>query len=311
MTVTTPLDLVEYYAGLLILQYIGKAKASATIETFVTPTIMPQVSVQTISFALAPTVGHFVVSWDGVSSASINWNDAVGTVQTKLQAITGLGSVTVAGSISGLELTVTFTDVDGVAVLLVLESTTLLATATPVTPTIAETDVTLPFAVQDAFNLTGDNTAVGDQLDTLGKYAGVTRTGAGFTTQITLDDADFLSLIRMAILANNGGSSLYDIQALLAEFFPGEMLVFDYKNMHMSYIISTTVGSQELVQLFVTEGLLPKPMGVQVTSIIYVPSVGSLFGFRTYEFPAFSVEPFNDYAAYQTDWPWVSYANVI
>lgn len=138
---------------------------------------------------------------------------------------------------------------------------------TVVTPVIMNQ---LPLAVQNAYNLTGETgVAVGVQLDVLGKYAGVSRTGFGFSGPITLSDSDFLILIQLAIITNSSGSSLSTIQALLAQFFPGEVLVFDYQNMQMNYLISSTLGSQDLIQLFVTEGLLPKPMGVQLAAVIY------------------------------------------
>lgn len=139
----------------------------------------------------------------------------------------------------------------------------------------------LPNAVQNAFNLIGDDIAVGVQLDTLGKYVGVTRTGYGFYGPITLDDADFLSLIQMAIVRNSSKSSLAAIQSLLNQFFPGEIYVFDYANMNMSYLISTTVGNQNLIDLFVTEKILPKPMGVGL-SVIAAPVINAFFALRTY-----------------------------
>jgi hypothetical protein len=309
--VTTTLELVEYYASLLILQYLGKPRASATISAQVTPVIMPQTSVQTVAFSLAPTSGTFVLSYGGVSTSTLNWNDSAATIQTALRAVTGLSSITVTGAISDLLLTVTFTGVTAPAALLVVESNSLLATATAVDITVTETDEILPLAVENGFNVIGTSPAVGDQLDVLGKYAGVSRTGAGFSATITLDDADFLSLIKMAITVNSSGSSLADIQNILHTYFPSEVLVFDYKNMKLSYLISTSVGSQDLIQLFITEGLLPRPMGVQVEAVIYAPSIANLFGFRTYSLPAFNASPFNSYSSYQTDWPWLSYANAI
>lgn len=307
----TTQELIDYYADLLILQYIGKEKAYATIQALTTPVVMPQTSVQEISFEEAPTSGTFVVSYDSVSSAAINWNDSEAAIQTKLQAITGLGSVTVAGEIADLSLLVTFTGVTPPAELLILESTTLDASGDTVTPEIAEVSETLPLAVMNGFNLTGDNTAVGDQLDVLGKYAGVTRSGYSFSGPITLDDTDFLSLIQIAIIKNNAGSSLSVIQDLIEQFFSGSMLVFDYQDMSMSYLVSTTVGSLELIQLFILQGLLPKPMGVNLRLVIYAPVINNFFGFRTYLLPAFNAAPFNSYTDYQTDRPWLSYANAI
>ncbi len=204
-------SLVQYYANLLILQYLGKEKAFATIETVVTPVIMDE----------------------------------------------------------------------------------------------------LPTQVQNAYNLSGTELAVGTQLDVIGKYVGVTRSGNGFIGPITLDDADFLSLIQFAIIRNALGSSLYDIQFLLHQYFEGDILVFDYKNMRMSYLVSSSIGSQDLVQLLIVEGLLPKPMGVALATVIYVPVIDMFFGFRTYDLPAFNSTPFNSYSDYQLDWPWLSYANAI
>lgn len=208
----TTQELIDYYANLLILQYKGKPKAYATIQTLVTPVIMDQ----------------------------------------------------------------------------------------------------LPVQVQDAFNLIGPDFAEGVQLDVLGKYAGVKRSGYGFEGQpITLDDADFVQLIRLGILENSSGSSLAEIQQLLFNFFPGQILVFDYQNMHMSYLISSGIGSQNFLQLAVKEGLLPRPMTVGISYIVFAPVINMFFQFRTYDFPGVNGEPFNTYDVYHMDWPWISYSDTI
>jgi hypothetical protein len=214
----TTQELIDYYANLLTLQYIGKPNAYATIQALVTPALMPQA------------------------------------------------------------------DLD---------------------------DPTLPLAVQSAFNVIGE-TATGVQLDVVGKYQGVERTGRGFTGAITLSDTDFLSLIQMASVVNNADSSLSTIQTLLNQFFPGGVIrVFDNTNMQLSYLISTDVGSQDLIQLFVTEGLLPKPMGVGLSTVIYAETITTFFGFRTYLLPALNVTPFNSYDDYETGRPWLSYSDAI
>ncbi|CAK9250666.1 unnamed protein product [Sphagnum jensenii] len=110
----------------------------------------------------------------------------------------------------------------------------------------------LPLAVQNAFNL---NTAVGKQLDIIGKYAGVTRYGSGLDgSPIILGDSDFLSFIKIAIVKNGYSSSLFAIQTFLNIYFPGAMLVFDYQDMRMSYFLNSAIGSQQLAQIFVTTG---------------------------------------------------------
>lgn len=147
----------------------------------------------------------------------------------------------------------------------------------------------LPLQVQNAFCI-GDQTingitypgAVGVQLDILGKYVGVMRTGYDLThNPVTLNDSDFTQLIKIAIITNNSGSSLYSIQTLLQQYFANEIFVYDGADMQLSYLVTSSVGSKALVELFITEGLLPKPMGVQLASIVYVPVI-SLYGYLSY-----------------------------
>ncbi len=306
---STTIELVAYYASLLILQYVGKDRAAATISALATPVLMPQTTVETITFDTAPTAGNFTISYDG-NAVVIAWNALAATIQTALRLISGLEDITVTGAIADQLLTITFVGVEPPALLLELDATTLTASGGPVTPVITETDETIPLAVQNGFNLTGSNIATGVQLDVLGEYVGVVRSGLSFSGNVTLDDADFLSLIRMAIIKNSAGSSLAFIQDLLFQFFPGEIFVFDFQDMRMTYLISTDVGSSDLIGMFVAQGLLPLPMAVGVL-IVYAPDIGALFGFRTYAAAAINASPFNDYDDYQTDWPWLSYANAI
>lgn len=302
----TTRELLEYYSKLLIRQYLGKARAYATIQALVRPTLMAQTTVETVSFSLVATGGNFTLSYNGVASASIAWNDSAATIQTKLRAITGLGSITVAGSIASKLLTITFTGVEAPALLLAVGTNTLVASTNSVAISIAETDLTLPLIVQNAFDVTS---AMGVQLDIIGKYVGVVRTINTFSGPVTLDDSDFRNLIRLKIFTNNAGSSLYVIQQLISIYFPGQILVFDFKNMRIAYFLA--VGSLDLAQAVVVQGLLPKPMGVQLSSVIYNNIINAFFGFRTYAGPAVNASPFNNYTTYTMTWPWLSYANAI
>src|SRR5580698_7191754 len=103
----TTLELLQYYASLLIFQYLSKPKAYGTIEAVVQGMIMPQTTTQSITFSIAPTTGTFVLSYNGNNTVTINWNDSVSTIQSDLQALSGLASVTVSGSIASLQLVVT------------------------------------------------------------------------------------------------------------------------------------------------------------------------------------------------------------
>jgi hypothetical protein len=166
----------------------------------------------------------------------------------------------------------------------------------------------LPILVQMGYDV---STAVGVQLDVLGKYAGVTRNGYDFNGPVSLDDDDFRLLVQLSIIQNNGGSSLADIQLLLSVFFPGTLLVFDNKDMSINYFFDSTKGSITLAQFFIKQHLLPRPMGVLIDIIIYAPSIANFFGFRTYTAPGFNISPYNNYTDYQTDFPWLSYKNRI
>lgn len=210
----TTADLIAYYQGLLVMQYAGKAKASAHVGAQVAPALLPQGS--------GPT-----------------W-----------------------------------------------------------------TDPPLPQAIRDAFNLvSGTTIAGGSQLDLIGKYVGVSRNG--------LSDADFLTLVRLAIIQNSSDSSLAGIQALIAEFFSGQLRVTDNRNMQLSYLVSTALGSLALVKSFVAEGLLPKPAGVSLALPIYAANINIFYGWRTYYAPAVQVSPINSYASYQTNRPWLTYAQAV
>jgi hypothetical protein len=315
----TPLQLLQYYANLLILQYLQKPKAYATAQTVATNAILPQTTVQTIAFSGIAASGTFILNYTAfgtttpLPSSAINWNDTASAIQTKLQAITGLGSVTVTGSIA-TSLVITFTGVPPVAPLLTVTSNSLTtAGSAAIALTITQTDTTLPLALAQAFNLnsTFGAVAIGNQLTPLGKYVGVTRTGTLSTGSITLSDADFLTLIQFAALKNSAGSDLSSMQNLLHQFFPNEVLVFDYQNMQMSYLISSSIGSQNLAKLLVAENLLFRPMGVQLAATTYAPIITTFFGFRTYTINTANNTPFNSYTSYNMSRPWLSYANAL
>lgn len=166
----------------------------------------------------------------------------------------------------------------------------------------------LPFAVQDAYNI---DTAVGEQLDILGKYAGVSRQARTFSGLITLGDDDYRLLVKMKVVQNNSGSSLGEIQDILADFLPGVFKVFDYTEMRMSYYFNANYGSADLAEIFVRQGLLPKPMGVRIGTLVYSPNLDNIFGFRTFARQPPGVSGFNTYDDYQLDRPWLNFSNAV
>ena len=163
----------------------------------------------------------------------------------------------------------------------------------------------LPVAVQNAYSI---ETAIGVQLDVLGKYVGVSRSGYGLSGQpILLGDDDYRQLMKLVLIKNNSGSSLATIQSLLATNFPDQIRVSDNAQMQLNYLIIETLGTSDLLELLATGGYLPAPMAVQV-SIVVVPAFDDpFFGFTSYAGSLGDVSPFNVYGFYQTTYPWLSY----
>ncbi len=163
----------------------------------------------------------------------------------------------------------------------------------------------MPIAVQNAYEI---GTAVGVQLDVIGKYVGVSRNGNGLEGQaISLDDSDYTQLIKMVIIKNNSGSSLATIQSLLSANFPGEIFVSDNQDMGLNYVLVETLGTSDLLELIVTGGYLPKPMGVE-TSVVIVPAHEfPFFGLRTYESEDLTVAPLNSYEFVNLNSPILTY----
>jgi hypothetical protein len=162
-----------------------------------------------------------------------------------------------------------------------------------------------PLAIQNAFNI---ETAVGVQLDILGKYVGANRVGYdSIGNPINLDDDDYRILIQLVLIKNNAGSSLATIQDLLAGSFPGMVFVSDNQAMGLNYLVIETIGTPDLLEVLVNGDYFPRPMGVQV-SITTIPEIdGLLFGFRTYDDAGDNISPFNSYGLYNLEYPWLSY----
>lgn len=273
----TTAEIILYYANLLILQYRGQPKAFATVEAVVAGPVMDQLpsqvqdgfnlnpTVQTLTFSAAAASGSFSVSAGAIGSTpNIFWNDDLPAVQLDFDLLYGPGEVSVSGSV-GSSLTLMYS-IPAPTIVSIASNTLLDGSGSAITISVAT------------------NQAVGVQLDVLGKYVGVTRSGFGPHGPVTLSDSDFLLLIQMAIISNTNPSDLATIVGFLNRFFPGEIQVIDESDtspMEMTYLISTSIGDQGLIDLFVAEGLLPKPMGVGI-SVIEYPTIDMFFGYCDY-----------------------------
>lgn len=105
-------ELIDYYANLLILQYIGKSTAYGTIQRTAQGPIMGQYknTVQTIDFVPPPESGTFQLAYGINNTPIMAWNVSTADLLANLQALTPVGTqiVTVLGQVSDGSVEVVF-----------------------------------------------------------------------------------------------------------------------------------------------------------------------------------------------------------
>jgi hypothetical protein len=192
----------------------------------------------------------------------------------------------------------------------------------------------LPIEMGNAFNI---DTAVGDQLDIIGEYIGFDRavvgavsrdyftaddyvtpsaTTFGFTdysdparnanaafysylnnmNTTDLEDSEYRALLKLKAALNISNLSYYDIVSILGEAF-GDLLVFsDSKDMTIWYLVSSQI--ERIVTIAYNEGLLPKPMGVQIGGIMSFADPSAIWGFSSYLVDNGATVGFSSYSAW-------------
>ncbi len=88
------------------------------------PTSSPVVAVQVVSFSSVPTSGDYKLNYGASATTAIAFGADAAAVQVALRLLTGLASITVAGSAT-IGFTVTFTGVSGPATLLTITENSL------------------------------------------------------------------------------------------------------------------------------------------------------------------------------------------
>ncbi len=115
---------------------------------------------QTAALSGVAASGSFKVLYNGNLSASIAWNDAIGTIQTKVQAVTGLSNTLVTGSIASQSLVFDLSPESSVLGLITVSANSL-ATVGPAAITFAfdeDLQNTLTPAVKkNQFQVSADN----------------------------------------------------------------------------------------------------------------------------------------------------------
>lgn len=148
----------------------------------------------------------------------------------------------------------------------------------------------LIFAVRDGFSL---ETAVGAQLDVLGKYLGTDRFFVDTNGDIVpLEDHEFRILLKLKAIANTSNSSHYDIDTALSNFFGTQVHAESQGNMEMTYFIPA--DAERVIIAAIQKDVLPRPMGVGLKYVIVQSN--PFFAFATYDYTyAFYRTGFRDY----------------
>jgi hypothetical protein len=126
-------------------------------------------------------------------------------------------------------------------------------------------------SIQNGFNI---DTAIGKQLDILGKYTGVSR-----ELYSSLSDDDYRFLIKMAIVKNSTNGSLKEIDDLFYLFFTGKVIVFD--NYDMSITITYDPFIEDIITIAKNNGIIPKPLGVKLTLVRFSDVVNGIWYTQT------------------------------
>jgi hypothetical protein len=152
----------------------------------------------------------------------------------------------------------------------------------------------LPLALAQAFNI---QTAVGQQLQFLGETIGAVNSGLNLSGQfVTLSDSDYRLLLQAVSARNFLRATNAAIDTFLQKFFPGIITVQDMGFMHMSVQYKASLGSKLWAELFITQGFLPRPLGVAASAVVIAS--GPFFGLRRYlSGPQATVRPICTYTA--------------
>ena len=97
----------------------------------------------------------------------------------------------------------------------------------------------------DAFDV---DTAIGAQLDAIGKFVGIGRNN--------LSDEQYRVIIKFKILKNNIGTSMKEIDDAVYAYFGNSIIVNNNKNMSITYILNNNLGN--LIPILINENLLPR-----------------------------------------------------
>lgn len=314
-------SIVDYYVGLLIRQYRGKPKAEGHVRAFAQEAIIPERPSSSISFSSVPVEGSFefgiVLPTDQYPlTVTVGYGESAEDIQAAIRSLSPLLADTIVnGSISNAGLSILFGTPD---ITLDLEDSypNSLKNSEGASVSVSEynNDRTIPVSIMYAYNIdpTLGATAVGAQLDTVAKYLGISRNAKLLNgISVTLNDSDLLTYIRLVAVLSHTGAALEEIDGALQETFPGVLTAIDNFDMSMDYLVNNELVSGQLLEVLIVGGLLPKPMGVRLSNVIYAPPINKIFSFSGYDFLAPMGTGFNSYTDFNEDTHFLRYSDSV
>lgn len=131
----------------------------------------------------------------------------------------------------------------------------------------------------NGFNI---ETAVGKQLDILGKYIGLSRNAKNIipsTQTIVLTDEQYRLLLKLKLIVNVNFSSTAQIKEGLYNLFGNDIQMYDDRDMTLEYWMTTDF--QDLIGVILGENLLPLPMGLGCKLIVIDDDIHKFYGYYT------------------------------
>lgn len=107
------------------------------------------------------------------------------------------------------------------------------------------------------------DTAVGPQLDTLGKYVGLLR-NVGEPFGETLTDEEYRLLLKLRIATNNSDGTLASLQEIMVATEIGTFEISDPQDMSLVYALQ----EMPTIPLDILRVVLPKPMAIGTSLVI-------------------------------------------
>lgn len=172
-------------------------------NTLVTGAGFSAALIQILTLSAVAASGAFKVNYNGNASASINWNDAIGTIQSKIQAVSGLASAIVTGSIASQTLTITTHLSSALGLITVSNNTLQTAGSAAITFAYNEgyTNTLSPSTKKNQFAVASSQIVITPMI-----LSPVTITVARTATQAFTGLGGYGALVYSILVNNSGGS---------------------------------------------------------------------------------------------------------